>query len=87
MACLAASRLVAGDVGNDEILPDGEANFAVAVAVGNLGKSEHLCHGQAAHGDGDADVVQARLRLRVNADVAGAVDGVARLAGIERGRE
>ena len=69
-----------GDVGNDEILPDGEPKFAGAEAVGNVGERAHLRDGQPANRDGDADVVEAGLRLRMNADVAGAIDGAARFA-------
>ena len=81
-----ADRLLSGfemfsrDVGNDEVLPDGEAEFAGAEVVGDVGESAHLWRWQAADGNGDADVVEARLRLRMNADVCGAVDGAARFA-------
>ena len=44
------------------------------------GERTHLLHRQPADRDRDADVVHAGLPLRMNSDVSGAVDGIARFA-------
>jgi hypothetical protein len=72
--------VLGGDIGDQQVLPDGEAEFSGAESVGDLGDGAHLFNRKAADGDGDADVVEAGLRLRVDADVSVAVDGAARFA-------
>jgi len=67
-------EVLRGDVGDEQVLPDGEAELARAEAVGDVGEGAHLGDRQAADRDGDADVVQAGLRLGMDADVPGAVD-------------
>ena len=57
----------------------------VPISVCDVGDGTHLVHGQAADRDRDADVVEVGLRLGMDADVSGAIDGAARLA--FRGRE
>ncbi len=68
------------DVGDDDVLPDGEAKFAGAEAVGDVGEGKHLGDRELPDRDRDADVVQAGLGLRMNAEVSGSVDVVARFA-------
>jgi len=65
------------NVGDDEVLPDGEAEFTGAEVLGYVGERTHLRCGEMAYGDGNADVVEAGLRLRMNAEVRGAIDGAA----------
>src|SRR6266851_88306 len=79
---LCGFEVCGGDVGDDEVLPDGEAEFAGAEAIRDVGDGEHLVYRETTDGNGDADVVDAGLHLRVDADVSGAVDGIARLAGV-----
>ena len=73
----------AGDVGDDEALPDGEAQITAAETVRNVGERERLRNRQLAHRNRNADVVKVRLRLRMDADVGRAIDGVARFACID----
>src|SRR5258708_6359912 len=58
-----------GDVWDDEILPYREPNFAGAVQVGDFGNTNELFRSNLANGNGDADVIEAGLLLRVNAAV------------------
>ena len=44
------SSPIAGDAGDDEILPNGEADFPAAELVGDVGKCEHLCDRHPANG-------------------------------------
>ena len=57
-----------GDVRDDEVLLPGQADVA-AEALRQLGDREHLVAGHEPEVHGDADVCQARLLLRVHADV------------------
>jgi len=54
-------EMFGGNVGYEEILPDGEADLAGAETVGDVGDGAHLCNRQAADGNGEADVMQAWL--------------------------
>ena len=58
------------DIRNDEILPDGQPNFAGAVKVGDFGDAKHLFWSDLADRNGNADVIKATLFLRINADVS-----------------
>src|SRR6185437_9460847 len=57
--------------GDQEILPDREADIAVAEFTRNVGESAHLCDVQVADRDDDPDPVEIILLLGVNADVSG----------------
>ena len=72
-----------GDAGDDEVLPDGEADFPAAELVGDVGEREHLCDGHAADRSEDADVVLA-VGLLVDAEVAVLGFRGGGLAGFER---
>ena len=48
-------------------MPDGEADLARAVELGDLGEAKHLPGRDLADRDGDADVVQTWLLLRKDA--------------------
>ena len=61
--------LCVGNVDEEQVLRDGGAQCAAAEALGQLGGGFQLLAGQAAAQDGGADVAQARLALRMNADV------------------
>ena len=58
-----------GDARDDEVLPDGEADFSTTKLVGNVGESEHLCDGHPPYRGEDADVVLA-VGLLMDAEVA-----------------
>ena len=58
-----------GHIRDDEILPDGQPDFARAVEVRDLRDADHLLRRDLPDGHGDADVVEARLLLRIDADV------------------
>ena len=58
-----------GDIWNDEILPDGEPDFTGAVVVSEVSQPQHLFGSDLPDRNGDADVIQAFLFLRINADV------------------
>src|SRR5256885_744390 len=62
-----------GEVRNDEILPDGEPDFTGAVVVSEVSQSQHLLGCDLTDRNGDADVIQALLLLRINADMRMAV--------------
>jgi hypothetical protein len=72
-------QVLCRDVGNEKVLPDGEANLAGAEAVCDVGDGVHLRNGQAADQNGDSDVVEARLRLGVDTDMSGTINGAARI--------
>ena len=74
------ARWCVGMLGMMKVLPDGEADFAGAEAVCDVGDGAHLRDGQPADWDGEADVMEAGLGLRMDSDVAGAVNGAARFA-------
>src|SRR5437879_2071537 len=59
-----------GELRNDEILPDGEPDFTGAVVVSEVSQSQHLLGCDLTDRNGDADIIQAFLLLRINADVA-----------------
>ena len=63
------------DVGDQQVLPDGEAHFPAAEALCNLCKRTCLLGREPADRRADADIVQALLHLRMDAEVAGAIDG------------
>ena len=73
-----------GHVRDDEALPHGEAQRALAVVVGEVGDPAHLLRVHAADGHTDPDVVQAGLGLLVDAEVAVLDDRVARLGAVAR---
>ncbi len=58
-----------GDAGDQQVLPDGEADIAVAQLVRDAGQPAHLRRRHAAHGQRNADPDAARLLLRMHADV------------------
>ena len=58
-----------GDIWNDEILPDGEPDFTGAVVVSEVSQSQHLFGSDLTDRNGDADVIQAFLLLRIHSDV------------------
>ena len=60
---------VVRDAGDDEVLPNGEADLAAAVAVGDVGDVIHLLAGHAADRSEHAEVVFAVV-LRMDAEVA-----------------
>ena len=62
----------------DQVLPGGDADFAVAVGLRQVCHLPHLSGGNAAHRHAKAHVVQPRCALREHADVIGAagVSGV-----------
>jgi len=63
------------NVGDEQILPHGQAQFATAELIRNGSERAHLIDGQATYGDRNADVVQVGLALRVDANVTGAING------------
>ncbi len=64
-----------GDVGDEDVLPDGGAELSVAVFVGEVGEFGELVAGEATVQDGSSDGAEAGLLLRGDADVI-AVDVV-----------
>ena len=54
---------------DQQVLPDGEADIAVAERMRDAGKAAHLRGGELADRQHDADPVQAGLLLRVHADM------------------
>ena len=76
-AC-AASSLSRRHAGDQQILPDGEADIAVAQVARDSGEALHLRDRQAADRHHDADPVEAFLLLRVNAEMRGARERRAR---------
>src|SRR5271166_6861971 len=72
------------DVGNQQVLPDRQADRAGTVAVGDCRQPPHLVAGHPTDRQDDADVNQARLPLRMEADVGPANRGGAGLALFDR---
>ena len=58
------------DVGDQQVLPDGQPDRPAAVAVGDVGQAAHLVARHPPDRQHDADVEQARLLLRMEADMA-----------------
>ncbi len=61
---------VVRDVGDQQVLPHGQADRAGAEAVGDVGQPAHPLAGDAADRQHHADIGQARLLLRMHADMA-----------------
>jgi hypothetical protein len=61
--------LVEGHARDEEILPDGKTDVAVAEAACNAGEPAHLLCGEPTDRQHDADPVEPLLRLRVHADM------------------
>ncbi len=76
--------LVVRHAGDQQVLPDGQADIAVAEIRRDLREAAHLRHGDLADRKHHADPVQARLLLLAHADMRGAVEGRARLHGLGR---
>ena len=75
---LGVGDLGVGHAGDQKILPDREADIAVAEIAGHGGKRAHLVARHAADRERDADPVEPGLLLRVHADMGEAVEGRAR---------
>ena len=58
---LGVCQMASVDVGDEKVLPDGEADFTGAETVCNLGYGAHLVNWQATDWDREADVVEAGL--------------------------
>ena len=63
-----------GQVGNKHVLPHGEAQLVAALGQRHIAEQAHLSRRQAAHFQGDAEIMQAGLFLRVHADMPLAID-------------
>ena len=61
--------LLVGNVDEEQVLRDGGAQLTAAKALSQVGARPELLAGQAAAQHRSADVTQARLLLRMNADV------------------
>src|SRR6266567_7325602 len=68
----------AGNIRDEQILPDSESQFAASKRIRDIGKCKHLLHRQTANRHRDANVVETMLALRMNADMPCAVDRIAR---------
>src|SRR6185436_20746674 len=68
-----------GDAGEEEVLPHGEPDVAVAEFLRDRGERAHLLDGQLADRQDDADPVDPRLLLPVDANVALTVNRRTRL--------
>ncbi len=79
-----ASIRWSGTLRDEEVLPDGEAEFARAVFLRQIGQAEHLLGREPTHGNHHADVVEAGLLLLEDSDMPVADDGVARFTRRER---
>jgi hypothetical protein len=71
-------------IGNDEILPDGQANLPGAVILCDVGDAAHLLRCHPADGNDRADIVKARLNLSERSDVSVVDRRRARLALVQR---
>src|SRR5262245_9336041 len=63
---------------NDEVLPDGEADVAVAKVARDLREPPHLIGGHLADREDDADPIALELLLRMHAEMGGAIERRAR---------
>ena len=72
-AAFAGLEPVVGHAGDEEVLPDGEPDIAVAEILGDARELPHLLGGELAGRQHDSDPVQAGLFLRVDADMGLAV--------------
>ncbi len=66
--------LVVRHAGDQQVLPDREADIAVAQVVRDLREAAHLRDGDLADRKDDADPVQPRLLLRAHADMRRAIE-------------
>src|SRR5262249_5356863 len=64
--------------GDEQVLPDGEADVAVAERARDAGEPTHLVRAESADRQHDADPVEPLLRLWVHADMGRAIEGRAR---------
>ena len=60
--------------GDDQVLPDGEADIAVAEIAGDLREPAHLIGGHLADREDDADPIEFWLLLCMRADMRGAIE-------------
>ena len=72
---LGSGQFVGGNSGNQEVLPDRQADIAVAEVVGNSSEFVHLFDEQFADGKHDADVKKTVLLLRMHANMGLAILG------------
>ena len=84
MAAIASATLSSRHARNQKVLPDRQADFAVAEIARDLCKTAHLRAGHFAERQRNADPVQARLLLPVHADMRHAVEGRPRREGLRR---
>src|SRR5919199_2844759 len=82
--CLHGEDLLLGNIRDQQILPDGQADGTAAVTFGGAGEAVELVDTQAPDGQHDAHVEAPLLVLAVEADVAMLAHGRARLARFER---
>src|ERR671933_1899683 len=82
--CLHGEDLLLGNIRDQQILPDGQADGTAAVTFGDAGEALELVDTQAPDGQHDAHVEEPLLALAVEADVAMLAHGRARLALFER---
>ena len=75
---------VVGDAGDQEVLPHGQANVAIAKIARDAGQTAHLFDSDLADRKHDADPVQAWLFLRLEADMRHAVEGRTAHDGVRR---
>ena len=66
----ADADIAVGDVGDQEVLPDGQPDRAAAEALGDLGEAAHLLGGEPADRQDEAEIVAAGLLLAMDADMA-----------------
>ena len=71
-------------IGDDEILPDGQANLPGAVILRHVGDAAHLLRGHPAHRNNRTDIIKARLNLFKHSNVAVLNRRLPRLALVER---
>src|SRR5206468_11520156 len=76
---LSVVDFVVGNSGDEQVLPDGEPDVAVADIPGDRGEIAHLTGHHLADWQNDTDPVQPRLFLRVHADMSEPVVRMARL--------
>src|SRR5262249_33877509 len=69
---------------DQKVLPDREAQFAVAEFGSDLAEPAHLLGGNLAHRKDDADPAKTRLLLRMDADMGEAVEGRSWFKGLLR---
>src|SRR5919199_4500098 len=77
--CLHGEDLLLGNIRDQQILPDGQADGTAAVTLGDAGEALELVGAQAPDGQHDAHVEEPLLPLAVEADVSVLAHGGARL--------